>query len=72
MQEFTNNPWTSPFYKYEADNKHKIKLEKNLPKPIIATINLNEYYGERQLQADSAHKMFFKKQLMWQELEING
>ena len=52
-----NNPWTSPFYKYEADNKHNIKLEKNLPKPII-TINLNEYYGERQLQADSAIKIF--------------
>jgi len=52
-----NNSWTSPFYKYEEDNKHKIKLGKNLPKPII-TINLNEYYGERQLQADNAIEFF--------------
>ena len=58
-KEFMNNSWISPFYKYEEDNKHKIKLGKNLPKPII-TINLNEDYGERHLQADSAIEFFQK------------
>jgi hypothetical protein len=52
-----NNSWTSPFYKYEEDSKHKIKLGKNLPNPIV-TINLNEDYGERQLLVDSAIKFF--------------
>ena len=27
-KEFMNNSWISPFYKYEEDNKHKIKLGK--------------------------------------------
>ena len=58
-KEFMNNSWISPFYKYEEDNKHKIKLGKNLPKPII-TINLNEDYGERHPQADSAIEFFQK------------
>jgi len=57
--DFLNNSWTSPFYKYEDDNKHKITLGETLPKPII-TVNLNEDYGERQSEADSAIEFFQK------------
>jgi len=57
--DFLNNSWTSPFYKYEDDNKHKITLGETPPKPII-TVNLNEDYGERQSEADSAIEFFQK------------
>jgi len=56
---FINNSWTSPFYKYEDDNRHKAILEDPLPKPII-TVNLNEDYGERQSEVDSAIEFFQK------------
>ena len=56
---FKKNAWTSPFYKYEEDNKHEIYLGLNLPKPII-TVNLNEDYGERQSDVDSAIEFFQK------------
>jgi len=56
---FLNNPWTSPFYKYENDNRHKAILKDLLLKPII-TVNLNEDYGERQSEVDSAIKFFQK------------
>ena len=55
--KFKKNAWTSPFYKYEENNKHKIILAETLPKPII-TVNLNEDYGERQSDADSAIEFF--------------
>lgn len=57
--KFKRNAWTSPFYKYEENNKHKIILAETLPKPII-TVNLNEDYGERQSDADSAIEFFQK------------
>ena len=57
--DFLNNSWTSPFYKYEDDNRHKITLGETLPKPII-TVNLNEDYGERQSEVDSAIEFFQK------------
>ena len=41
---FKKNSWTSPFYKYEEDNRNEIKLGKNLPQPIVR-VNLNEDYG---------------------------
>jgi len=59
INKFKKNAWTSPFYKYEEDNKHEIILGKTLPKPII-TVNLNEDYGERQSDADSAIEFFQK------------
>ena len=46
-------------FKYEGDNKHKITLGETPPKPII-TVNLNEDYGERQSEADSAIEFFQK------------
>jgi len=57
--DFINNSWTSPFYKLEDANRHKITLGETLPKPII-TINLNEDYGERQSEVDSAMEFFQK------------
>ena len=57
--DFINNSWTSPFYKYEDANRHKITLGETLPKPII-TVNLNEDYGERQSEVDSAIEFFQK------------
>ena len=60
--KFKKNAWTSPFYKYEEGNKHEVILGEILPEPII-TVNLNEDYGERQSDADSAID-FFKKLLM--------
>ena len=68
-KELINNSWTSPFYKYAEYNKHKIKLEKNLPKPIV-TINLNEDYGGRQLHVDSAIK-FSTRSLCGKSWKIN-
>ena len=59
INNFKKNSWTSPFYKYEDDSRHKAILEDPLPKPII-TVNLNEDYGERQSEADSAIKFFQK------------
>jgi len=59
INKFKKNAWTSPFYKYEEDNKHEIILGETLPKPII-TVNLNEDYGERQSDADSAIEFFQK------------
>ena len=59
INKFKKNSWTSPFYKYEEDNKHEIILGETLPKPII-TVNLNEDYGERQSDADSAIEFFQK------------
>ena len=56
-KELQSNSWTSPFYKYEKENRHKIKLRNNLPKPII-TINLNEDYGEQNTQVNSAITFF--------------
>ena len=56
---FLNNSWTSPFYKYEYDNMHKAILKDLLLKPNI-TVNLNEDYGERQSEVDSAIKFFQK------------
>ena len=56
-KELHSNSWTSPFYKYEKENRHKIKLRNNLPKPII-TINLNEDYGEQNAQVNSAITFF--------------
>lgn len=58
-KQFMNNSWTSPFYKFDEENKHKIKLGSHLPQPII-TINLNEDYGEREIQVDNAIKFFQK------------
>ena len=58
-KDFINNSWTSPFYKFEDENRHKAILEDPLPKPII-TVNLNEDYGERQSDADSALEFFQK------------
>ena len=57
--DFINNSWTSPFYKYEDANRHKITLGETLPKPIL-TVNLNEDYGERQSEVDSAIEFFQK------------
>jgi hypothetical protein len=57
--KFKKNAWTSPFYKYDEDNKHEIYLPLTLPQPII-TVNLNEDYGERQSDADSAIEFFQK------------
>ena len=57
--DFINNSWTSPFYKYEDDNRHKITLGETTPKPII-TVNLNEDYGERQSDVDTAIEFFQK------------
>ena len=57
--KFKKNTWTSPFYKYEEKNKHEIYLPLTLPQPII-TVNLNEDYGERQSDADSAIEFFQK------------
>ena len=59
INNFKKNSWTSPFYKYEEDNRHEITLGETLPKPII-TVNLNEDYGERQSEADSAIEFFQK------------
>ena len=58
-KELMNRSWTSPFYKYEEEHKHKIKLGNRLPQPITS-INLNEDYGERELQVDQAIKFFQK------------
>jgi len=57
--KFKKNTWTSPFYKYEENNKHEIYLPLTLPQPII-TVDLNEDYGERQSDADSAIEFFQK------------
>ena len=57
--KFKKNAWTSPFYKYEEGNKHEVILGEILPEPII-TVNLNEDYGERQSDADSAIEFFQK------------
>jgi len=57
--KFKKKTWTSPFYKYDEDNKHEIYLPLTLPQPII-TVNLNEDYGERQSDADSAIEFFQK------------
>jgi hypothetical protein len=59
INKFKKNTWTSPFYRYEEDNKHEIILGETLPKPIIS-VNLNEDYGERQSDADSAIEFFQK------------
>ena len=59
INKFKKNAWTSPFYKYEEGNKHEIILGETLPEPII-TVNLNEDYGKRQSDADSAIEFFQK------------
>ena len=59
INNFKKHSWTSPFYKYDENNKHEIYLPLTLPKPII-TVNLNEDYGERQSEADSAIEFFQK------------
>ena len=56
---FKRNAWTSPFYKFEERDKHKIVLGKKIPKPIIE-INLDEDYGERSSDADVAIEFFQK------------
>ena len=57
--KFKKNAWTSPFYKYEENNKHEIYLPLTFPKPII-TVNLDEEYGKRHSDADSAIEFFQK------------
>ena len=56
---FKKNSWTSPFYKFKEEDKHKVVLGKKIPKPIIE-INLVEDYGERSSDADIAIEFFQK------------